>query len=249
MTLAAVLACRNQSSRLYGKPLQNLDVARGVTILEHLVGQLRLRPEIDEIVLAISENDENLVYSSVAETLGLRAVIGDDDDVLGRLLAGAELAGADNLFRVTTESPYPYLDDLPAVLAAHVEGGIDYSGTTGLPDGSYYEIVSYSAMRRSWDDGGQAYRNELCTRYVFDHADEFKILRHEVPAELGREKDIRLTVDWPEDLIVLRTVYEELGLKPDVPHDLREIVSFLDARPKLNAVNNWIDSGVGRIWF
>jgi len=249
VTLAAVLACRNQSSRLYAKPLQNLNVKRGITILEHLVGQLKLRPEIDEIVLAISENDENLIYPRYAEKLGVRYVLGDDDDVLGRLLAGAQLAGADHVFRVTTESPYPYLEDLPAVFAAHVEGGIAYSGTTGLPDGSYYEIISTEGLRRSWDEGGPDYRNELCTRYIFDNPGEFAVLRHEVPGHLRRDKDIRLTVDWPEDLIVLRTVYEELGLAPDVPHDLGEIVRYLDERPKLNAVNNWIDAGVGRIWY
>ena len=32
--LAAVLACRNTGSRLYGKPLQNLDVKNNYTILE-----------------------------------------------------------------------------------------------------------------------------------------------------------------------------------------------------------------------
>ena len=50
MMLAAVLACRNQSSRLYGKPLQHLDVDRRVSILDYLVAQLRQRPEIGAIV-------------------------------------------------------------------------------------------------------------------------------------------------------------------------------------------------------
>lgn len=249
MTLAAVIACRNQSSRLYAKPLQNLDVPRGITILQHLVGQLKLRSEISEVVLAISENEENRIYTHVAEELGVRYVLGDDDDVLGRLVAGAKLAGADRIFRVTSESPYPYLDDLPDVLAAHEREGAAFTTTSGLPDGSYYEIIETSALQRSWDEGGEPYRNELCSRYIFDHQDEFRVLTLPVPEDLDRPSDIRLTVDWPEDLIVLRAVYEELALSPEVPHDLRAIIRFLDERPKLNAVNNWIDSGVGRIWF
>ena len=31
--LVAALACRNQGTRLYGKPIQNLDVKKGITIL------------------------------------------------------------------------------------------------------------------------------------------------------------------------------------------------------------------------
>lgn len=248
MTLAAVLACRNQSARLYAKPLQNLAVDRAITILDHLVGQLRLRPEIDAIVLAISENEENLIYVRVAERLGLPHVRGDDDDVLGRLLAGADLVGADQLFRVTTESPYPHLDDLAGSLVAHVNEGADYSSTLGLPDGAFYELVSVAALRRSWDEGGSAYRNELCTRFIFDHQDEFAVVRQEAPAGLCRD-DIRLTVDWPEDLIVMRRIYEDLCLSPDSPHSVPAIIEYLDAHPKLNAVNNWIDSGIGRIWY
>lgn len=249
MTLAAVIACRNQSTRLYAKPLQNLDVARGVTILEHLVGQLKLRPEIDSIVLAISANEENRIYTEVADSLGVDHVLGDDDDVLGRLVDGARRAGADRVFRVTSESPYPYLDDLADVLAAHDAASAAFTTTSGLPDGSFYEIIEASALERSWGEGGAPYRNELCSRYIFDHQDVFTIQTLDVPQQLRRANEIRLTVDWPEDLIVLRTVYEELGLSPSEPHDLGAIIDFLDQHPKLNAVNSWIDSGEGRIWY
>ena len=33
--LVAAIACRNQGSRLYGKPIQNLDVEDGITILDN----------------------------------------------------------------------------------------------------------------------------------------------------------------------------------------------------------------------
>lgn len=248
MKLAAVLACRSRSSRLYAKPLQNLDVERGITILDHLIGQLRLRPEIDEVVLAISEEEENRPYITLAEREALPYVLGDDTDVLGRLIAGAEAVGAHDVLRVTTESPFPYLDDLAQTVAAHRSGAHDYTSSTGLPDGCYYEMVSVAALRRSWEDGGQPYRNELCTRYIFDHPDDFSVLRREVPAEL-RRYDIRLTVDWPEDLIVMRRIYEGLALSPHTPHDLAAIIAYLDNHPEVNATNNWIDSGLGRVWY
>ena len=39
--LVAVLACRNTGSRLYGKPLQNLDVKRKYTIIDNLINCLK----------------------------------------------------------------------------------------------------------------------------------------------------------------------------------------------------------------
>ena len=35
--LVAALACRNQGTRLYGKPLQNLDIDKGITILDYMI--------------------------------------------------------------------------------------------------------------------------------------------------------------------------------------------------------------------
>jgi len=246
--LAAVLACRNKSSRLYAKPLQNLDVKNNVTILDYLVAQLKKYPEINQIVLGISETEENRVYIELAESYKIPYVLGDDCDVLSRLIKGGELVGADHLFRVTTESPYTCLDDLSEIYKHHCVNHMDYSTVKELPDGSFYEIISMDALRQSWRDGDSRHRSELCTLYIFENRDKFRIVQHEPQREL-RRKDLRLTVDWPEDLIVMRKIYEDLELSPEKKHSLGKIIHYLDAHPKINSINNWIDSGTGRIWY
>lgn len=248
MRLAAVLACRNQSSRLYAKPLQNLDVKNGASILSYMIAQLKKYSEINDIVLAISENEENSIYSKISIAHGLPYVIGDDDDVLARLIKGAESVKADHVLRVTTESPYTYMDNLSEIYKYHYDNNIDYSVTKGLPDGAYFEIISLSALKMSWDEGSTKHRSELCTLYIFENKDKFKLAQHDVPLTLQR-KDIRLTIDWPEDLIVMRQVYEALKLSPDVKLNFEAVIKYLDENPKINAINNWIDSGIGRVWF
>ena len=248
MKLAAVLACRNQSSRLYAKPLQNLDFKNGISILDYMVAQLKKYKLINEIVLAVSEFDENSIYIKVADKHGIPYVLGDDDDVLGRLIKGAELINANHILRVTTESPYTYMDNLSGIYDYHCANNIDYSVTKGLPDGAYFEIISLSALKKSWNEGSKKHRSELCTLYIFENKDKFKLAQHDVPEKL-RRNDIRLTVDWPEDLIVFRQVYEALKLSPDVKLDFEAVINYLDQNPKVNAINNWIDSGIGRVWY
>ena len=248
MKLAAVLACRNQSSRLYAKPLQNLDVKKGVSILDYMIAQLKKYRIIDEIVLAISENAENTIYVNIAGKHGIPYVLGDDDDVLARLVKGAELVNADQVFRVSTESPYTYMENLSQIFKYHCNNNIDYSVTKGLPDGAYFEIINLSALKKSWNEGSRKHRSELCTLYIFENKDKFKLAQHDVPEKL-RRNDIRLTVDWPEDLIVFRQVYEVLELSPDVKLDFEAVINYLDQNPKINAINNWIDSGIGRVWY
>ena len=65
--LVAALACRNKGSRLYGKPLQNLDVRNGITILDNIIACLSSFDCINSVVLGIAEGDENLDYVDYAK--------------------------------------------------------------------------------------------------------------------------------------------------------------------------------------
>ena len=64
--LVVALACRNKGSRLYGKPLQNLDIKNGITILDNIVACLSSFDCIDSVILGIAEGDENLDFVNVS---------------------------------------------------------------------------------------------------------------------------------------------------------------------------------------
>ena len=71
----------------------------------------------------------------------------------------------------------------------------------------------------------------MCSLYIRENAEEFKVLRVEPPKELQRF-DLRLTVDNPEDLAVCRHIFKSLhAYAPLIP--LSEIVAFLDRNPSL----------------
>jgi len=241
--LVATLACRSGSSRLYGKPLHRIGDR---TILEYLVARIRSLPRVDAIVLAISEGRENQVYVDIAGALGLDHVIGDEHDVQQRLIQAGEKAGADLLLRATTESPFLHLENVEEMVARHEAEGADLTVCEGLPDGAYCEIITLAALEDAHERGERRHRSELCTLYMAEHPERYRIIKLLAPDAL-RRTDIRLTVDYPEDLIVCRAVAEALG--GDGPlFSLEAIIKFLDAHPKLKAVNGWIDAGQGRIW-
>ena len=104
--LVAALACRNLGSRLYGKPLQNLDIEKGIRIIDNIIDGLNSLNCIDSIVLGISEGEDNQIFKKVAKQKGVDYVIGDQIDVLIRLIKCAEKANGTDVFRVTSESPF-----------------------------------------------------------------------------------------------------------------------------------------------
>lgn len=229
--LVAALACRNTGSRLYGKPVQNLDVCRGVRIIDHIIECLRTLECIDEIVLGISEGVENEVFIGVANKYGLRYIVGDEHDVLSRLIACGEAASATDIFRVTTESPFLFFEAVDTLWEMHVRENADATFMDHIIDGCGFEILTMNVLQISHARGSDRHRSEFCSLYIRENNKVFNIIRGEPPADLVR-RDLRLTVDYPEDLVVCRSVFDAFSeMSPRIP--VRRIVSFLDSREEL----------------
>jgi spore coat polysaccharide biosynthesis protein SpsF len=241
--LIAAVACRNAGTRLYGKPLQNLDIDKKVSVLDYIVSWMKSISEIDEIVLGISEGAENQTFINLATEKSLKYIIGDEEDVLSRLIKCGESERATDVFRITSESPFTYFEAIKSAWEKHQEGDIDLSRLDNVPDGSGFEIIKLDALKYSHLQGSRRHKSELCTLFIRENVDKFKIHDIEVPFQIKR-KDIRLTIDYPEDLVLCRAVYNHFKSKaPKIP--LSEIIAFLDIELKLKElVEPFIEEGL-----
>ena len=247
MKVVATLACRVQSKRLYAKPLQFIDIENDITILEYLVGFLKTCDGIDEIVPAISEGVENKPFEILAREMGLQYVIGPEQDVQKRLIMAAEKGGGDIVYRITTENPFVYMDTFEEILSKHIKNEAALTVIEGLPEGTYYEIIDLKDLKTAHEQGEERHRSELCTLYMCENPDKFHLQRLRTGSSKLQRPDIRLTVDYPEDLIVAREVYKALK-KENEYIKIEDIIDYLDAHPKLKEINGWIDAGIGRVW-
>lgn len=227
--LIAALACRNNGSRLYGKPLQML--ADGVTILDQIIASIKKFPMIDGVVLGISEGNANANFVDVAHQHNVGYVYGDPQDVLMRLVQCGRMGGATDVFRVTTECPWFDYDLLETVWRNHLEHGNDITVTDRLPEGMNFEIYTLESLERSHQRGSSIDRSEFCSNYPRKHPKEFKI-EVVLPAPELQRMDLRVTVDYPEDLILCREIAKaNIASMPLVPTG--KIIEFLDSRPEL----------------
>lgn len=231
MRLVATIACRNNSTRLYGKPLQRL---QDTTVIGFIIDRLKEQPEIDEIVLAISKETDNLIYEDLANERGIKFVYGTDKDVLKRLIDACRLGNGDHAFRITPESPFTYYEGLAAAWKKHLETEADYTTYAKLPDGVSFELIKLKALEISHEKGEDKHRSELCTLYINENRDKFILNILDVGKSLQRPQ-YRLTIDYPEDLMLCRKVVYNLG------GDLRyipyeDIINFLDENPKIASI-------------
>jgi spore coat polysaccharide biosynthesis protein SpsF len=240
--LVAAIACRNNGSRLYGKPLQNLDIKNQITILDNIIACLNSINIIDEIVLGISTGIDNLIFEEYAIKNQLKYIFGDEKDVLSRLIACGEKVGASDIFRVTSESPFLYYDEVEKLWEHFIQANLDAIFMDEIIDGCGFEIISLDALIRSHKLGESRHRSEFCSLYIRENNIDFKIEKLKPPVELIR-KDLRLTVDNPEDLVVCRSIYQHFkDFAPIIP--LLEVVQYLDSQPDLKKlVSPFVEDG------
>jgi spore coat polysaccharide biosynthesis protein SpsF len=229
--LVAAIACRNNGSRLYGKPLQNLDIVNKITILDNIIACIKSLNIVDEIVLGISLGNDNLAFEEYAKLNNIKFIFGDEIDVLSRLISCGELAEATDIFRVTSESPFLYFDEVSSLWQHYIYSELDALFMDEIIDGCGFEIISLDALKKSHELGFERHRSELCSLYIRENKEQFNIEKVLPPKELIR-KDLRLTVDNPEDLVVCRSIYHHFrDFTPQIP--LVEVVHYLDQNPNL----------------
>ena len=241
--LVACLACRNEGTRLYGKPLQNLDVKKKITIIKYIIDSLKKIKTIDEIVLAISKNKSDIIYKQIAKNNKIKYVIGDEENVLKRLILSCKLVKGTDIFRVTTESPFMIFEEVKKAWKIHVQDNNDLTAIDNVPDGAGFEIIKLSAYEKSEKLGKKRHKSELCSLFIRENKSKFKLNKLDVRSEYLRP-DIRLTADYPEDLVLLRKIYNKFkSYYPRIP--MRKIIKYINKNPTIiKDVNKYVEQGL-----
>ncbi|KAB7519449.1 N-acetylneuraminate synthase family protein [Halosegnis rubeus] len=245
--VTATLACRSESTRLYGKPLQ---LVGEEPILSHQISQLRKVNAIDEIVLAISDTPSKAAFIKFADKNNLSYIVGDENDVLGRIVEAGRTSGADLVVRTTTENPFLFYEAIDRVVEHAIAENADLAVTRDLPLGSFAEVISLRALHRAHEFGEDRHRSELVTSFITEHPESFDIVGIE-PPETVRRPDVRLTVDNPCDLMLVRELWERVS-EHDDPYDLETILQYYD-NENLSTINEEKPDGttpavVGQSW-
>ncbi|MCV0430381.1 N-acetylneuraminate synthase family protein [Nitrosopumilus sp.] len=230
--VVAVIACRINSDRLFAKPLQKIG---NEPILKHIIKQIKKSSLINEIVLAISEKNGNQVFEEFARENNLKFVIGDETDVLSRLIKASNYTNADIVFRCTSENPFLYWEKIDNIIKEHISGNFDYTYIPKIPLGCGFELINKKALEISHKNGLKKHRSELCTLYINENQKKFKILPYMPPKEL-QKPGIRLTVDTPEDLQLARIIFDSIGAKRLIR--IKDIISFLEKNQELTNLNS-----------
>lgn len=232
MRINAVIQARTGSTRLPGKALADLG---GRPVLEWVIRAARTANQIDQVIVATSTAEGDDAVADLADSLGAAVVRGSEDDVLSRFVAALDAHPADAVVRLTADCPLLDPSVIDSVAGAWAAAPIhDYASTVlvrCLPRGLDVELVTARTLREV-DRIAVGHDRVHVTSAVYADPTAYRLLGLCV---MPPANDLRVTLDTPEDLVLLRALVAEL---PDAPPPWRDVVAILRGRPDLVAINS-----------
>ena len=166
MKVVAVVQARLGSIRLPEKVLRPI---ANKPMIEILLNRLSMSSEIDEILVATSNKEENDKLQSFVEALDFRCTRGSEEDVLSRFYDTARLSEADIVVRITGDCPLVDPGLVDKCIKGYKENEVDYFSNiqpTTFPDGLDIEVLSMHSLEKAHKEAISNYDREHVTTYI-----------------------------------------------------------------------------------
>lgn len=227
---AVIVQARWGSQRLTGKVLADIC---GQTLLSHVLQRCRQIRSVDAVVCAVPNrsgpDDEVAAEAARADCVVVR---GDEHNVLDRYLNAARAVDADLIMRITSDNPLVDPDVCDQLTEFFRAQTVDYASnnlTRSWPLGIDCELFTREALERSALIAAAPYDLEHVTP-TLRRDPAFR--RAHLACPFDGVANVRLTVDYPEDLAFIRALAAH-SARPLLLLRLPDILDILAQHPEL----------------
>jgi spore coat polysaccharide biosynthesis protein SpsF len=242
VSIGALIPIRLDSTRLPHKALQDIE---GVSAVQRLVTQIVACGHMgrERIVICTTERPQDDALVSVAATLGVGLYRGNTDDLIDRMYHASLEYHLDVILQVDGDDicadPQYMSMCLESVLRDNAE--VACCGE-GLPLGAASKAFRFACLEtifKSYIPG----QNDTGFGYYLTKSGIFKLASIPVLNSQHVMPDLRLTLDYPEDLALFRAIIRDLRGSADVAVEVGEICALVRSNPELKRMNADLDRG------
>jgi spore coat polysaccharide biosynthesis protein SpsF len=235
MKIIAITQARAGSTRLPGKILKKIGQQ---TLLEIHIERILRSETISQLIVATTVQPDDKLISDMVSDIGIKVFRGSENDVLDRFYQAVKDENADYIVRLTSDCPLIDAKLIDKVVRFAIEKDLDYCTNTLLPkypDGQDIEVFKFVALEAAWHKGRLKSEREHVTPYIrnnstFCGGTLFKSFNFEEGFDYG---DLRMTVDEPQDFIVIQSLINVLGTQ----QDWRDYAMYMKNHPEISNIN------------
>lgn len=236
MRVVASVEARMGSSRLPGKVLADIE---GTPALGRLFDRLRACSRIDDFVLATSTAPGDDVLEQWAKAAGIAVYRGSEDDVLQRVVEAQRSMNSDIVVEITGDCPLldPEIIDLGVeTFFANDCDVVTNARLPSYPQGADVQVFRSRDLVHVAETIHDPAVREHVSLYFYETSERYRII-HLIAPRSWHAPDVRLQLDYAEDLDFIRTVYARLEPRWGGRFGVARILDLLRDEPAVGKIN------------
>ena len=236
--IVTVIQARTGSSRLPNKILLPLSDA---PLLFRMYERVAISKLKGTIVVATTTDKSDDKVEQLCNDYQINCYRGHPTDLLDRHYQAAKLLNADAIVKIPSDCPLIDSDIIDKVLRFYLDNSDKFDYVSNLhpasyPDGNDVEIMSYEALKNTWENAKLELEREHTTPYFWENPDKFKIGNVVWETGLDYSMSHRFTIDYEKDYNFIKQVYDEL-YPINNKFKLENILDLLERKPELKKIN------------
>ena len=213
-----IIQARMGSSRLPGKSMMDL---AGAPLVGRILERVKRCTKLDDIVLAIPDNEEDRVLMDLGENYGIKVFAGSENDLVERYCKAAQWSKADVVGRLPADNATPEPAEIDRIVDHHLSLGrrgfssnLSVIGDSEYPDGIGAEMFDFSLLEEAHARHNDPRRREHVHLNFYDYSTGKAVDEHWCPIstvkcpEGFRRPDLILDVNTQEQYEFMRKLYE-----------------------------------------
>ncbi len=234
--VVASIEARMGSSRLPGKVLMDIG---GKAALDRLIARLRMCKYVDDIILATSNKSSDDVLHDWAKDNNVSIYRGSENDVLDRVVQAQKAMNSDVIVEVTGDCPLLDPEVVDLGIETFFNNDCDIVNNVqkpSFPQGADVQVFRFDMLEKVSKEISDSAVREHVSLYFYENPNLYKIIHLIAPDSLQRP-DLRLQLDYKEDLDFIREVYKNLEPQYGDKFGLKEILDLISLKPDLALLN------------
>lgn len=198
---------RLSNTRLPNKAMKLID---DKPIILHLIKRLQKSKKIRNVIVCTTTNESEEPLVSLLEKMNILVFRGNEKDILARYLDASRKFNSDYIISVDGDDIYTDPSYVDEIISIFEKNDYDYVDMLGFPFGIASVGIKVSSLEKICKLK-KSDNTETGYRLFFTENKIFNIYELKPPNDFSFPKNIRLTLDYEEDLILAKKIFKKLG--------------------------------------
>ena len=233
------IEARMTSSRLPGKVLMDIG---GKPALDRMLERIKESRYIQQITLATTTNKTDDILEEWSQLKNINCFRGSEDDVLQRIVDAHKALNSDIVVETTGDCPLLDPEIIDYAIDIYLANDVDIlsvgrvsSYPLGICEVMIFKLSDLDYVAKNFLNDPPI-REHPCL-YFYENKEKYKIIDLVAPIK-HQNPDLRITLDYKEDLDVIREIWNSLQPKYGNLFGINEITELIKSSPDIFKKNS-----------